>query len=88
MGIIVEVNKLIKRSRSVCSFFQNLHLIYQVDTPISGVKACLPQSENHQIIFEYSHEEQWGIVLEVRNQHLLKETVILFKKRLNTELFI
>ncbi len=46
----------------------------RADVPLSGVKAYLSQSENHQIIFmefsedievpEHSHEGQWGIVLE------------------------
>lgn len=46
----------------------------QADVPLSGVKAYLSQSENHQIIFmefsedievpEHLHESQWGIVLE------------------------
>jgi quercetin dioxygenase-like cupin family protein len=46
----------------------------QADVPLSGVKAYLSQSENHQIVFmefskdielpEHSHESQWGIVLE------------------------
>jgi len=44
------------------------------DVALSGVKAYLSQSEDHQIIFmefskdveapEHSHESQWGIVLQ------------------------
>ncbi len=46
----------------------------EADIPVSGVKAYLSQSENHQIIFmeftenvelpEHSHESQWAVVLE------------------------
>ena len=46
----------------------------EADTPLSGLKAYLSQSENHQIIFmefsedveipEHSHESQWAVVLE------------------------
>jgi quercetin dioxygenase-like cupin family protein len=45
----------------------------EADIPVSGVKAYLSQSENHQIIFmeftkdvqlpEHSHESQWAVVL-------------------------
>ena len=45
----------------------------KADIPLSGLKAYLSQSENHQIIFmefsedievpEHSHEAQWGVVL-------------------------
>ena len=46
----------------------------QADIPLSGIKAWLSQSENHQIVFMeftedvelpgHSHEAQWGVVLE------------------------
>ena len=46
----------------------------QADIPLSGVKAYLSQSDDHQILFmefngddevpEHSHESQWGVVLE------------------------
>ena len=46
----------------------------EADIPLSGLKAYLSQSDNHQILFmkfvedaevsEHSHEDQWGVVLE------------------------
>ncbi len=46
----------------------------KADIALSGIKAWLSQSENHQILFmefseetqvpEHSHESQWGVVLE------------------------
>lgn len=46
----------------------------EADIPLSGIKAHLSQSENHQILFmrfdadvevpEHSHESQWTVVLE------------------------
>jgi quercetin dioxygenase-like cupin family protein len=46
----------------------------EADIPLSGLKAFLSQSDNHQILFmefgedaevpEHSHESQWGVVLE------------------------
>ena len=46
----------------------------EADIPLTGIKAYLSQSENHQILFmqfsedvevpEHSHESQWGVVLE------------------------
>ena len=46
----------------------------EADIPLSGLKAYLSQSENHQILFmqfsedaevpEHSHESQWGVVLQ------------------------
>jgi len=46
----------------------------EADIPLSGIKAYLSQSENHQILFmefskdvevpEHSHESQWSVVLE------------------------
>ena len=45
----------------------------QADIPLSGIKAYLSQSENHQIVFmeftedaevpEHSHQAQWGVVV-------------------------
>ena len=55
-------------------FPEPIRSLPEADVPLSGVKAYLSQSENHQIIFmqfdkdveapEHSHESQWGIVLE------------------------
>lgn len=55
-------------------FPEPIRKLPEADIPISGIKAYLLQSENHQIIFmefnedvkmpEHSHESQWGIVLE------------------------
>ena len=46
----------------------------QADIPLSGIKAYISQSDDHQILFmefdedvevpEHSHESQWGVVLE------------------------
>ena len=46
----------------------------EADIPLSGLKAYLSQSENHQILFmefsedaevpEHSHESQWTVVLQ------------------------
>jgi quercetin dioxygenase-like cupin family protein len=46
----------------------------EADIPLSGLKAYLSQSENHQILFmqfsedaevpEHSHESQWGVILK------------------------
>jgi quercetin dioxygenase-like cupin family protein len=46
----------------------------EADIPLSGLKAYLSQSKNHQILFmqfsedaevpEHSHESQWGVVLQ------------------------
>jgi quercetin dioxygenase-like cupin family protein len=46
----------------------------EADIALSGIKAYLSQSHNHQILFmefsedievpEHSHESQWGVVLE------------------------
>ena len=48
----------------------------EADIPLSGLKAYLSQSDDHQILFmefeedveipEHSHESQWGVVLEGR----------------------
>ena len=50
----------------------------EADIPLSGLKAYLSQSDNHQILcmeFEedveipkHSHESQWGVVLEGRGK--------------------
>ena len=46
----------------------------EADIPLSGLKAYLSQSENHQILFmefsedaevpEHSHESQWTVILQ------------------------
>ncbi|HEB85231.1 MAG TPA: cupin domain-containing protein [Bacteroidetes bacterium] len=46
------------------------------DIPLPGARACISQSEEHQVLFmefeedvvvpEHTHEAQWGIVLEGR----------------------
>lgn len=48
----------------------------EADIPLPGVKACLSQGSNHQIIFmefsedvelpEHAHAAQWGVVLAGR----------------------
>ncbi len=55
-------------------FPEPIRSLPQADVPLSGAKAYLSQSENHQIVFwkfdedvevpEHSHESQWGVVLE------------------------
>ncbi len=55
-------------------FPEPIRSLPQADVPLSGSKAYLSQSENHQIVFwkfdedvevpEHSHEDQWGVVLE------------------------
>ncbi len=55
-------------------FPEPIRCLPQADIPLSGSKAYLSQSENHQIVFwefdedvevpEHSHEDQWGVVLE------------------------
>ena len=55
-------------------FPEPIRSLPEADTPLSGLKAYLSQSDNHQILFmefgedaevpEHSHESQWGIVLE------------------------
>jgi len=55
-------------------FPEPIRKLPEADIPLTGLKAFLSQSENHQIIFmefnedvelpEHSHESQWGIVLE------------------------
>ncbi len=55
-------------------FPEPIRSLPQADVPLSGSKAYLSQSENHQIVFwkfdedvvvpEHSHESQWGVVLE------------------------
>jgi len=55
-------------------FPEPIRSLPQADIPLSGLKAYLSQSDNHQILFmkfdedvevpEHSHESQWGVVLE------------------------
>ncbi len=55
-------------------FPEPIRSLPQADVPLSGAKAYLSQSENHQIVFwkfdedvevpEHFHEDQWGMVLE------------------------
>jgi len=55
-------------------FPEPIRKLPEADIPMTGLKAFLFQSDNHQIIFmefsedvelpEHSHESQWGIVLE------------------------
>jgi len=55
-------------------FPEPIRKLPEADIPLTGLKAFLSQSENHQIIFmefnedvelpEHSHESQWGIILE------------------------
>ena len=55
-------------------FPEPIRSLPEADIPLSGIKAYLSQSENHQIVFteftedvelpEHSHESQWGVVLE------------------------
>jgi quercetin dioxygenase-like cupin family protein len=55
-------------------FPEPIRSLPEADIPLSGIKAYLSQSENHQIVFteftedvelpEHSHENQWGVVLE------------------------
>ncbi|MFC1792399.1 cupin domain-containing protein [Planctomycetota bacterium] len=55
-------------------FPEPIRRLPQADIPLSGVKAYLSQSDDHQILFmefdedvevpEHSHESQWGVVLE------------------------
>lgn len=57
-------------------FPESIRSLPEADIPLSGLKAYLSQSDNHQILFmqfdedaevaEHSHEDQWGIVLEGR----------------------
>ena len=55
-------------------FPEQIRNLPQADIPLSGIKAYLSQSENHQIVFmeftedvelpEHSHEAQWCVILE------------------------
>ncbi|MHC4725943.1 MAG: cupin domain-containing protein [Planctomycetota bacterium] len=55
-------------------FPEPIRSLPEADIPLSGLKAYLSQSDNHQILFmkfdedvevpEHSHEDQWGVVLE------------------------
>jgi quercetin dioxygenase-like cupin family protein len=55
-------------------FPEPIRSLPEADIPLSGLKAYLSQSDNHQILFmefgedaevpEHSHESQWGVVLE------------------------
>jgi len=55
-------------------FPESIRNLPQADILLSGLKAYLSQSDNHQILFmefdedvevpEHSHEDQWGVVLE------------------------
>jgi quercetin dioxygenase-like cupin family protein len=55
-------------------FPEPIRSLPEADIPLSGLKAYLSQSNNHQILFmefgedaevpEHSHESQWGVVLE------------------------
>jgi quercetin dioxygenase-like cupin family protein len=55
-------------------FPEPIRRLPQADIPLSGLKAYLSQSDDHQILFmefdedvevpEHSHESQWGVVLE------------------------
>lgn len=57
-------------------FPEPIRSLPEADIPLSGLKAYLSQSEDHQILFmqfdedaevaEHSHEDQWGVVLEGR----------------------
>ena len=55
-------------------FPEPIRSLPEADIPLSGLKAYLSQSDDHQILFmqfdedaeipEHSHESQWGVVLE------------------------
>ena len=55
-------------------FPEPIRSLPEADIPLSGLKAYLSQSENHQVLFmqfdedadipEHSYESQWGVVLE------------------------
>jgi len=55
-------------------FPEPIRSLPEADIPLSGLKAYISQSEDHQILFmefeedaevpEHSHESQWGVVLE------------------------
>lgn len=55
-------------------FPEPIRKLPEADIPLTGIRAYLSQSKNHQIIFmefsedaevpEHSHDSQWGIVLE------------------------
>jgi quercetin dioxygenase-like cupin family protein len=58
------------------TFPEPIRNLPEADIPLSGLKAYLSQSDDHQILFmefeedaeipEHSHESQWGVVLEGR----------------------
>ncbi len=58
------------------TFPEPIRNLPEADIPLSGFKAYLSQSDDHQILFmefeedveipEHSHESQWGVVLEGR----------------------
>ncbi|MHC4708273.1 MAG: cupin domain-containing protein [Planctomycetota bacterium] len=55
-------------------FPEPIRNLAEADIPLSGLKAYVSQSQNHQILFmqfsedaevpEHSHESQWGVVLQ------------------------
>ncbi|MFH1717224.1 MAG: cupin domain-containing protein [Planctomycetota bacterium] len=65
-------------------FPKSIRSLPEADIPLSGLRAYLSQSDDHQILFmqfdkdveipEHSHESQWGVVLEGRIDLVIEGT--------------
>ena len=71
-------------------FPEPIRSLPEADIPLSGLKAYLSQSDDHQILFmefeedveipEHSHESQWGVVLEGRVDLTIEGVERIYKK--------